>query len=58
MSQKERNAEAARLLAEAGYGKDNPLKFNLLYNTNENHKKIAVALGSMWKKTLGLDVTL
>ncbi|MEF1173973.1 ABC transporter substrate-binding protein, partial [Vibrio sinaloensis] len=58
MSQKERNAEAARLLAEAGYGKDNPLKFTLLYNTNENHKKIAVALGSMWKKTLGLDVTL
>ena len=58
MSQKERNAEAARLLAEAGYGKDNPLNFKLLYNTSENHKKIAVALGSMWKKTLGLSVTL
>ncbi|RJX72047.1 oligopeptide ABC transporter substrate-binding protein OppA [Vibrio sinensis] len=58
MTQKERNAEAERLLAEAGYGKDNPLKFSLLYNTSENHKKIAVALGSMWKKTLGLDVTL
>ncbi|NNN43534.1 MULTISPECIES: ABC transporter substrate-binding protein [unclassified Vibrio] len=58
MSQKERNAEAARLLKEAGYGKGNPLKFSLLYNTSENHKKIAVALGSMWKKTLGLDVTL
>lgn len=58
MTQAERNAEAERLLAEAGYGKDNPLKFNLLYNTNENHKKIAVALGSMWKRTLGLDVTL
>ncbi|MBA5761780.1 oligopeptide ABC transporter substrate-binding protein OppA [Vibrio sp. 404] len=58
MTQKERNAEAARLLAEAGYGKDNPLSFSLLYNTSENHKKIAVALGSMWKKTLGLNVTL
>ncbi|PKF80172.1 oligopeptide ABC transporter substrate-binding protein OppA [Vibrio sp. vnigr-6D03] len=58
MSQKERNAEAARLLEEAGFGKGNPLKFTLLYNTNENHKKIAVALGSMWKKTLGLNVTL
>ncbi|TMX32656.1 ABC transporter substrate-binding protein [Vibrio sp. Hep-1b-8] len=58
MTQKERNAEAARLLEEAGFGKDNPLKFTLLYNTSENHKKIAVALGSMWKKTLGLDVTL
>ncbi len=58
MTQEQRNEEAARLLAEAGYGKDNPLKFNLLYNTSENHKKVAVALGSMWKKTLGLDVTL
>ncbi len=58
LTQKQRNEEAARLLAEAGYGKDNPLKFTLLYNTSENHKKVAVAIGSMWKKTLGLDVTL
>jgi oligopeptide transport system substrate-binding protein len=58
MSQKERNAEAARLLEEAGFGKDNPLEFSLLYNTDENHKKVAVALGSMWKKTLGLKITL
>ncbi|MCK6262769.1 ABC transporter substrate-binding protein [Vibrio sp. ZSDE26] len=58
MTQEERDAEAAKLLAEAGFGADNPLKFSLLYNTSENHKKIAVALGSMWKKTLGLDVTL
>ncbi|GEM76364.1 ABC transporter substrate-binding protein [Vibrio sagamiensis] len=58
MTQKERNAEAIRLLEEAGYGKDNPLKFSLLYNTSENHKKVAIALASMWKKSLGLDVTL
>jgi oligopeptide transport system substrate-binding protein len=30
----------------------------LLYNTSENHKKIAVAVGSMWKKTLGVEITL
>ncbi|AUI87419.1 oligopeptide ABC transporter substrate-binding protein OppA [Vibrio azureus] len=58
MTQKERNAEAIRLLEEAGYGKDNPLKFSLLYNTSENHKKLAIALASMWKKSLGLNVTL
>lgn len=58
LSQKERNQEAARLLAQAGYTKDNPLKFKLLYNTDENHKKLAVALGSMWKKTLGVNVEL
>lgn len=58
MTQEERNAEAKRLLTEAGFGPENPLKFTLLYNTSENHKKIAVAAGSMWKKTLGLEVSL
>ncbi len=57
MTQEERNAEASKLLVDAGYGPDKPLKFELLYNTSENHKKIAVALGSMWKQ-LGLEVTL
>jgi oligopeptide transport system substrate-binding protein len=58
LTQKERNAKAKVLLEEAGYNKSNPLKFSLLYNTSENHKKIAVAVGSMWKKTLGIEVTL
>ncbi|HIP75902.1 MAG TPA: oligopeptide ABC transporter substrate-binding protein OppA, partial [Psychromonas hadalis] len=58
MTQEERNAKAKELLAEAGYNAENPLKFSLLYNTSENHKKIAVAIGSMWKKTLGVEVTL
>jgi len=58
LTQKERIAEAKKLLAEAGYGKDNPLSFSLLYNTSENHKKIAAAVQSMWKKELGVDVTL
>ncbi|USP06124.1 ABC transporter substrate-binding protein [Vibrio sp. LQ2] len=58
MTQKERIAEAKKLLAEAGYDKSNPLKFTLLYNTSENHKKIATAIQSMWKTTLGVDVAL
>ncbi|WP_354625118.1 ABC transporter substrate-binding protein [Psychromonas sp. MME2] len=58
LTQKERIAEAKKLLAEAGYNKENPLKFSLLYNTSENHKKLAVAIASMWKKTLGVEVTL
>lgn len=58
LSQQERNAQAKQLLEEAGYNKANPLKFTLLYNTSENHKKLAVAIGSMWKKTLGVEVTL
>ncbi|WP_325893361.1 ABC transporter substrate-binding protein [Grimontia sp. NTOU-MAR1] len=60
MTQKERIAEAKKLLEEAGFGQGNPLDFTLLYNTSENHKKIAVAIQSMWKKSLGnfVNVTL
>lgn len=58
MSQDERNAKAVELLAEAGYGADNPLELELLYNTSEGHKNIATAIVQMWKETLGIDVTL
>ncbi len=58
LTQKERNTKAKALLEEAGYNASNPLKFSLLYNTSENHKKLAVAIASMWKKTLGVEVTL
>lgn len=46
---KERQEMARQLLAEAGYGPDNPLRFTLTYNTSENHKRIAVAAQAMWK---------
>ncbi|RWX56743.1 ABC transporter substrate-binding protein [Photobacterium chitinilyticum] len=58
LSQKERVAKAKELLAKAGYGSENPLKFDLLYNTSENHKKVAVAIASMWKKALGVTAVL
>lgn len=51
--------EAKKLLNEAGYSESNPLKFELLYNTNEQHKTLAVAAASFWKDALGfVDVTL
>lgn len=57
--QDKRVQEAKKLLAEAGYSDGNPLTFELLYNTSENHKKIAVAAASLWKEALGpVDVTL
>ncbi|MGR5061632.1 ABC transporter substrate-binding protein [Photobacterium sp. DNB22_13_2] len=58
MTQKERNAKAKELLEEAGFGPGNPLNFTLLYNTSENHKKIAVAVASMWKKNLNVTANL
>jgi oligopeptide transport system substrate-binding protein len=52
--------KAKKLLAEAGYGpggkKIRPLK--LIYNNDENHKKIAVAFQQMLKKELGIDLVL
>jgi len=52
-----RLAQARSLLAEAGFGPDNPLEFTLSYNTSENHKRIAIAVASMWKQ-LGARVEL
>jgi oligopeptide transport system substrate-binding protein len=57
MSQEERTAQAIELMTAAGYGPDNPLQVELLYNTSDNHKKIAVAIASMWKK-IGVETTL
>ncbi len=58
MTQAERDAKAVELLAAAGYGKDNPLKVEVLYNTSEGHKKIAIAITQMWKQKLGVEATL
>ncbi|POV81010.1 oligopeptide ABC transporter substrate-binding protein OppA [Enterobacter cloacae complex sp. ECNIH9] len=57
-SQEKRNEEAKKLLAEAGYTADKPLTFNLLYNTSDLHKKLAIAVASIWKKNLGVNVKL
>ncbi len=59
MTQEERNAKAVELMAEAGYGKDGePLTLEILYNTSEAHKSVAVAVGQMWKQALGIETTL
>ncbi|CBG88522.1 oligopeptide ABC transporter substrate-binding protein OppA [Citrobacter rodentium] len=57
-TQEKRNEEAKKLLAEAGYTADKPLTFNLLYNTSDLHKKLAIAASSIWKKNLGVNVKL
>ena len=58
MTQEERNAAAQALMAEAGYGPDNPLSFELIYNTSDSHAAIATAVSQMWKQTLGVETTL
>ncbi|MHA7817906.1 MAG: peptide ABC transporter substrate-binding protein [Pseudohaliea sp.] len=51
--------EARRLLAEAGYpdGEGWP-GVELIYNTQEAHRKIAVAVQQMWKDVLNIEVTI
>ena len=57
-TQEQRGAEALRLYKDAGYNKESPLKVEILYNTSENHKKVALAVAAMWKQTLGVQTTL
>ncbi len=58
MTQSERDDLARELLQQAGYGSDNPLKFDMIYNTSEAHNKIAVAMSQMWKQKLGVEASL
>ncbi|KGT95750.1 peptide ABC transporter substrate-binding protein [Erwinia typographi] len=58
LTQPQRNEQAKKLLAEAGYSSDRPLSFHLLYNTSDVNKKQAIAAASMWSKNLGAKVVL
>jgi len=51
--------QARQLLADAGFpnGTNWP-GLELMYNTSENHRKIAVALQQMWKDVLNIEITL
>ena len=52
-------ARARALLAEAGYpgGAGFPA-IELMYNTSEGHRRIAIAIQQMWKTSLNIDVAL
>ena len=50
---------AKQLLAEAGYSSDNLFpKLEILFNTNEGHRKVALAIQQMWQNELGIEVEL
>lgn len=52
-------SKAQALLAEAGYpnGEGFPT-FSILFNTHDNHRKVALAIQQMLKKNLNIDVLL
>ena len=57
-TQEQRNAEARRLYALAGYSAEKPLRFQLLYNTESNHRRLAVAMAAMWRDVLGAETEI
>lgn len=57
-TQAEREAEAKRLYAAAGFTPQNPLRFTIMYNTEEDHRRIAIAIASMWKQVLGVEASI
>ncbi len=51
--------KARQLLADAGFpGGEGWPGIELIYNTSESHRKIAVALQQMWKDALNIEVTI
>lgn len=52
-------ALAKQLLAEAGFpnGEGFP-SFEILYNTDDNHRKVALAIQQMWRQNLGIEANL
>ncbi|MGY6554796.1 MAG: peptide ABC transporter substrate-binding protein [Wenzhouxiangella sp.] len=57
-TQAEREAEARRLFAQAGFSESQPLTVELRFNTSENHRRIAVAVAAMWREVLGVQTRL
>ena len=58
LTQGERNQIAQSLYKEAGYSTDKPLQLELRYNTSDTHRRVALAIQSMWRDALGFQVTL
>ena len=58
LTQEEREGLARELFTKAGYSDANPLRIEIIYNTSENHKRVALAVTSMWKKVLGVETKL
>jgi oligopeptide transport system substrate-binding protein len=53
-----RIAEARNLYNAAGFSAGNPLRLRLLFNSNPAIRKMAIAIASMWKETLGVETEL
>jgi oligopeptide transport system substrate-binding protein len=57
-SQAEREKEAQRLYAAAGFSREQPLLLQFRYNTSSLHRRTAIAVAAMWKQVLGVNTEL
>lgn len=58
MAADERQATARQLFAQAGYDRDSPTRIKFTYDTGDVHETIALAVASMWRDVLGVEVEL
>ncbi len=57
-SMAERVAQARQLYRDAGYNRRNPLRVELRFNTSLAHRRMAAAVGAMWREHLGVEARL
>lgn len=57
-SMAQRIEKAKTLYEAAGYNEDKPLVVELRFNTSLNHRRMAAAVGAMWKEHLGVQARL
>jgi oligopeptide transport system substrate-binding protein len=55
MTKEERAEKGKALLAEAGFGPENPLKVTIESSSDNTLKKMAEGVALMWKQNLGVD---
>src|SRR6185503_14714761 len=53
----ERLEAAQRLLKDAGYDAEHPLKLTLSYTSNQDYRRLAVVIAAMWKR-IGVETVL
>ena len=57
-TQVQREARAKALYRAAGYSEGKPLVLEFRYNTSTPHRRMALAVASMWRDVLGVQVRL
>jgi oligopeptide transport system substrate-binding protein len=58
LSDDERMRKARALYRQAGYSEKSPLSIKYTYDVGDIHQKVALAVSSMWRDGLGVDVNL